>query len=739
MKFDTPATDNPIDRLRVVGKPTDRIDGPLKTTGTAPYAYERHDVARDQAYGYVLGCGIAKGRITAMDTSAAKAAPGVLAIVTTLDMPRLEKGPMNTASLFGGPEIQHYHQAIAVVVAGTFEQARDAAAMIRVDYARQPGRFDLAAEAPDAPPVAGDSGEGSGAPPEERVGDFERAFAAAPVKLDETYTTPDESHAAMEPHASIAAWEGEKLTLWTSNQMIAWGKRDVAKTLGIPAENVRLVSPYVGGGFGGKLFLRADAVLAALGAKAAGRPVKLALARPLVANNTTHRPATIQRVRIGAGRDGKITAIAHESISGDLPEGQPETAVSQTKLLYAGANRLTAMRLAVLDLPEGNAMRAPGEAPGLMALEAAMDEMAEKLGMDPVEFRVLNDTQVDPEHPDRPFSQRQLVQCLRTGAERFGWNRRSATPGRRREGRWLVGMGVAAGFRNNLLTKSGARVRLDHQGVVTVETDMTDIGTGSYTIIAQTAAEMMGVPLERVAVRLGDSDFPASAGSGGQWGANNSTAGVFAACAKLREAVARRLGFNSAEAEFVDGEVRSGNRSVPLGQAAGADGLVAEDQIEYGDIAKRYQQSTFAGHFVEAAVDAATGETRVRRMLAICAAGRILNPKSARSQVIGAMAMGVGAALMEELAVDKRHGFFVNHDLAGYEVPVHADIPHQEVIFLDEVDPISSPMKAKGVGELGLCGVGAAVANAVYNAVGVRVRDYPITLDKLLDRLPEVG
>ena len=296
---------------------------------------------------------------------------------------------------------------------------------------------------------------------------------------------------------------------------------------------------------------------------------------------------------------------------------------------------------------------------------------------------------------------------------------------------------MAAGFRNNLLTKSGARVRLDGQGVVTVETDMTDIGTGSYTIIAQTAAEMMGVPLEKVIVRLGDSDFPVSAGSGGQWGANNATAGVYAACTKLREAVAQRLGFNSAEAEFVDGEVRSGNRSVPLGQAAGAEGLAAEDAIEYGDLAKRYQQSTFAGHFVEVGVDAYTGEMRIRRMLAVCAAGRILNPKSARSQVIGAMTMGVGAALMEKLAVDKRLGFFVNHDLAGYEVPVHADIPRQEVVFLDEADPVSSPMKAKGVGELGLCGVGAAVANAVYNATGVRVRDYPITLDKLIERLPQ--
>lgn len=375
----------------------------------------------------------------------------------------------------------------------------------------------------------------------------------------------------------------------------------------------------------------------------------------------------------------------------------------------------------------------------MMALEIAMDEMAEKLGLDPIEFRVINDTQVDPEKPERPFSQRRLIECLRTGAGRFGWDKRNPKPATMREGRWLIGMGVAAALRNNLLTKSAARVRLDNRGIVTVETDMTDIGTGTYTIIGQTAAEMMGVPLDKVVVRLGDSTFPVSCGSGGQWGANNSTAGVYAACVKLREAVAQKLGLNSADAAFADGQVRSGNRSAPLAKAADEGEIVAEDGIEYGDLDKKYQQSTFGAHFVEVGVDAATGETRIRRMLAVCAAGRILNPKSARSQVIGAMTMGAGAALMEELAVDKRRGFFVNHDLATYEVPVHADIPHQEVIFLDETDPISSPMKAKGVGELGICGVGAAVANAIYNATGVRVRDYPITLDKLLDRLPEVS
>jgi xanthine dehydrogenase YagR molybdenum-binding subunit len=400
-----------------------------------------------------------------------------------------------------------------------------------------------------------------------------------------------------------------------------------------------------------------------------------------------------------------------------------------------------------------------------MALEIAMDEMAERLRLDPIEFRIRNDTQVDPEkvdpekperlssqdpeatvgrstegqNPSRPFSQRQLVECFRIGAERFGWNKRHAQPAQIRDGRWLIGMGVAAAFRNNIVTKSGARVRLDPNGVVTVETDMTDIGTGSYTIIGQTAAEMMGVPLEKVVVRLGDSAFPVSAGSGGQWGANSSTAGVYAACVKLREQVAQKLGFDAGDAVFSDGQVRSGDRSASLASAAGDAGLVAEDHIEFGDLDKKYQQSTFGAHFVEVGVDAASGETRVRRMLAVCAAGRILNPKSARSQVIGAMTMGVGAALMEDLVVDKRAGFFVNHDLAGYEVPVHADIPHQDMIFLDETDPISSPMKAKGVAELGICGVGAAVANAIYNATGVRVRDYPITLDKLLDRLPAVG
>jgi xanthine dehydrogenase YagR molybdenum-binding subunit len=735
MKFDAPATNNPIDQLKVVGKPLDRVDGPLKVMGTAAYAHDRHDAIPNQAYGYVLGSAIAKGKIKSMNVSAAKAAAGVLGIVTAESAGKLGKGDYNTAKLLGGPEVDHYHQAIAIVVAETFEQARAAAQLIQVEYTKADGSYDLhAAMATAIRPEKIFGGEADSS-----AGDFDKGFAAAPIKFDATYETPDQAHAMMEPHATIAAWRGDTLTLWTSNQMIDWSTGDIAKTLGIPKEKVRLSSPFIGGGFGGKLWIRADALMAALGARATGRPVKVALARPFMFNNTVHRPATVQRIRIGATQQGKITAIGHESWSGDLPGGGPEVAVMQTRLLYAGENRMTAMRLAVLDLPEANAMRAPGEAPGMMALEIAMDEMAEKLGIDPVEFRIMNDTQVDPENPSRPFSMRTFTECFKTGADKFGWNNRSAKPATRREGRWLLGMGVAAAFRNNLLMKSAARIRLDNQGTITVETDMTDIGTGSYTIIAQTAAEMMGVTLDKVAVRLGDSTLPVSAGSGGQWGGACSTAGVYAACVKLREEVARALGLNHADATFVDGEVRAGNRRIPLAQAAAKKELVGEDQIEYSDVDKKYQQSTFGSHFVEVGVDAATGEVRIRRMLAVCSAGRILNPKTARSQVIGAMTMGVGAALMEELAVDKRIGFFVNHDLASYEVPVHADIPHQEVIFLDEVDPLATPMKAKGVGELGICGVAAAVANAIYNATGVRVRNYPITLDKYIKGLPEVA
>ncbi len=357
MKFEKPAGENPIDQLKVVGQPHDRIDGPLKVSGRAHYAYEWHDVLPNVAYGYIVSAGIAKGKISEINCDAAGNAPGVLSIITADNAGPLGKGERNAATLLGGPQIEHYHQAVALVVAETFEQARAAAGLVDITYQRESGAYDLAAEKPavnSAPESA----------PDKNSGDFDAAWASAEVKLDATYTTPDQSHMAMEPHASMAVWEGDKVTVWTSNQMVAWCRTDLAATLKLPEENVRIISPYIGGGFGGKLFLRSDALLAALAARALQRPVKVMLPRPMIPNNTTHRPATIQHIRIGTDRLGKITAIAHDSWSGNLPGGTPETAVNQTELLYAGANRHTGLRLATLDLTRGNAMRAPGEAPG---------------------------------------------------------------------------------------------------------------------------------------------------------------------------------------------------------------------------------------------------------------------------------------------------------------------------------------------------------------------------------------
>ena len=728
MQFDQPAGSNPIDQGKVVGQPLPRIDGALKTTGTAPYAYEQHAAVAEPAYGYIVGAPIAKGRIHTLDIKAARAAPGVLAVVTAQNAGPLGVGEFYVARALAGPAIEHYHQAVAIVVAASFEQARAAAGLVRVNCVATDGAYELAA--------VRDQSTVPNTAPDIRRGDFDTAFAAAPVQVDATYTTPDQSHVMMEPHATLARWQGDQLTLWTSVQIIKWGRRDLAKIFNLPAAKIRLVSPYIGGGFGGKASALSDAVLAALAARAVNRPVKVALPRPLLFNNTTHRPATVQRVRLGAAADGTLAAIGHDSWSGNLPGGMAERATLPTASLYAGAHRLLRTRLAVLDLPEGNAMRAPGEAPGMMAFEVAMDELAEQLGLDPVELRVRNDTQHDPAKPERKFSTRPFIACLRTGAARFGWQRRQPKPASLRDGDWLIGMGVAAAIRGDNAKPSGARVRLEPDGMVTVETDMTDIGTGSYTILGQTAAEMLGVSLDRVVVKLGDSRFPEACGSLGQSGANSATSGVYAACVKLREAIARRHGFDPAATVFVDGEVLSGLRRMTLAQAALAGELVGEDTIEFGPARENVAHQTFGAHFCEVAVNAYTGEVRVRRMLAVCATGRILNPLTARSQVIGAMTMGLGAALMEELVIDHRAGYFVNHDMASYEVPVHADVPNQEVIFIDEVDPSTSPMKSKGVGELGISGVAAAVANAVYNATGVRVRDYPVTLDKLIGKMP---
>ncbi len=730
MNFDKPAGINPLDRQKVLTRPHTRIDGPLKVSGRATYAYEYRE-KEPATYGYVLSAGVAKGTIESIDTGRAEAAPGVLLVLTHENMP--DQGESETpvpqqkdaSPQLSGPEVSFYHQAVAFVVAESFEQARAAANMIEVKYRTEKGQYVLADVLGSAKPDE-DSEDSV-------VGEFEQAFKDAPVTIDATFTTPDQSQSPMEPQATLASWNGDRLTVHTSHQVVHWVQAGLAKTLKVPQKNVRVVSAYVGGGFGSKLLFFADVVLASAAARLLGRPVKVALTRPQYYNSTSHRPATVQRVRLGATRDGLIQAIGHDTWSGNLPGGEGEPAADQTKLLYAGEHRLIRTRKAELDLPPGASMRAPGEAVGLLALEGAMDELAEALDIDPVKLRILNDVQHDPaKGPERPFSSRRLVDTLYVGADRFGWDKRQSKPGQVREGEWLIGMGMASAFRANLVQPSGAKVTLQPGGRLMVETQMTDIGTGSYTILGQVAAEMLGLPLEQVTVRLGDSDYPQASGSGGSFGANSSASGVYAACVKLRADILKKLNFASGSSTFEDGEVRCEANHVPLAEVAGKDGMSAEDKMTWGDLTEQYAQASFGAHFAEVAVNSVTGETRVRRMLSVAAIGRVLNPVTARSQCLGGITMGIGSALMEHLEVDPRYGLFINHDLAEYQVPVHADIPDLDVVFLEDLDDKSSPVKAKGTGELGICGVGAAVANAVYNASGVRIRDFPLTLDKVL-------
>jgi xanthine dehydrogenase YagR molybdenum-binding subunit len=730
MEMNSPVGPNALDAQGVVGKPLDRVDGRLKVTGGARYAYEMQQ--ENVLYGFVVEASIGKGTIRSIDTQAAEKAPGVVLVLTHLNAPEQGNGNHREAHpVLTGPEVTHYGQPVAFVVAESFEQARAAAYLVNVKYDLESGKYALGSNLNSARVPH----QKDGAPADSKVGDFAGAFAAAPVQIDVNYTTPLQSHAMMEPHATLAMWEGDKLILHTSNQMLSQGRLAVATTLTIPPETVRLISPFIGGGFGGKLWVNADAILAAIAARQLKRPVKTALTRQQIFHVTTHRSDTIQRIRLATDRDGKILAIGHDVFSGNLPSEQTyEAAALQTRTLYAGPNRLTRHRLAPLDIPVASSMRAPGESVGLLALECAMDELAEKLSIDPVELRMRNEPSEDPEK-NIPFSSRHLIACMQEGAKRFGWDKRNGTPGQVRDGRWLVGMGMAAATRGNPLRLSKANVRLDPDGTAIVRMAMTDIGTGTYTILAQIAAEMLGLPVERVRVELGDTNFPEAAGSGGSYGAGSSGSALFEACQALREKLAQLAHMDPQTARFNNGHIESGEHSIRLTDLIGS-GLEADGEIRPGRNNKDFSQQSYGAHFAEVGVDMDTGEVRLRRMLGVFTAGRVLNAKTARSQAIGGMVFGVGAALEEGMTLDPRFGYFVNRDLAEYLVPVHADIPAIDAIFLAELDNESNPLKSKGIGELGICGAGASIANAVYNACGVRIRDYPITLDKVIAKMP---
>jgi xanthine dehydrogenase YagR molybdenum-binding subunit len=734
MKMDQPSAPNAIDENRHghIGKAMDRVDGFLKVTGRAAYGYElRMDGV---AYGWIVESSIASGRIAEIDTREAEAAEGVLLVMTHRNAPPQSPFSMEISQRFERPRpylvddrVGGYGEPAALVVAETLEQARHGAALVRIRYEGRAGEFDLRANFHNAEKPGDSQGQ-----PDSDVGDFEPAFAEAPVQVDVEYTTPYHIHSQIEPHAAVAWWEGDRVHIHCSTQMVEHARQRVANTLQVPPEKVHLMSPFIGGGFGGKLPVYADVILSAHASKALQRPVKIALTRQQMFHVTTHRAETLQRIRLGAKDDGTLVAIGHEAWSQcSRHDDFYEPAANQTKSLYAGANRMTRHRLIRLDLPDADSCRAPGEAVGMLALECAMDELAHRLGIDPIELRIRNEPAQDPQK-QVPYSTRQLVACLREGARRFGWDRRNPVPGQVREGRWLVGMGMCAITRSNHLMKAQCKVAFDAEGVLTVRMAMTDIGTGTYTILTQIAAEMFGLEPGKVRVMLGDSDFPKTSGSGGSFGAASSGSALYVACEALRSKLAQSAGIDPAQALFGEGKVTGSGKSAHYGVLAGETGISAEGRIEPGDMDEKFSQQSYGAEFAEVAVDSESGEVRLRRMLGVFAAGRILNEKTARSQAIGGMIWGVGSALHEEAVVDPRYGYFVNHDIAEYHVPVHADIPAVVAVFLPEVDDKANPLKIKGIGELGISGAGAAVANAIFNATGVRVRDYPLRLDRIL-------
>ena len=741
MEMNQPAGHNPLDdnRQGMMGRPMDRVDGRLKVTGRAPYAYEVQEGARP-GYGFIVESTVAKGQVTALDTSLAERAPGVLLVMTHRNAPtQAPFGPLDAQDRYARAKpylndarVEYYGEPVAFVVAETFEQARAAAQSVRVSYAAEQGEYELRPQLAQAETPESDGSR----EPDTAVGDFAAAFAAAPVKLDLIYTTPFHIHAQMEPHASLAWWEGDRVVIHCSSQLLESAQKCVAATLQIPNEKVRIVSRYIGGGFGGKLPIYADVMLSAMAARQLGRPVKTSLTRQQMFHETSHRSNTVQRIRLGAGPDGVLTSIGHEGWSHSARfDNYYEAAALCTRTLYAGSNRLTRHRSVKLDLPLSDSCRAPGEAVGMLVLECAMDELAHQLHMDPVELRLRNEPQQDPEK-NIPYSTRQLVACLQEGAKRFDWNRRNPIPGQVREGRWLIGMGMCSVTRSNFLRPSKCHVRLTSDGMLTARMSMTDIGTGSYTVFTQIAAEMLGLPADKVSMQLGDSDFPETAGSGGSFGAASAGSALYDACDKLRAALAQLAGMDPARSIFASGQVTAGGKSVALAGLAGGAGVQADGEIQPGEMAKAFSQQAYGAQFAEVAVDTESGEVRLRRMLGVFAAGRILNMKTALSQITGGMIWGVGSALHEDAVIDPRFGYFVNHDLAEYHVPVHADIPAIEAVFLPEVDDKANPLKIKGVGELGISGAGAAVANAIFNATGVRIRDYPLTLDKIMAGLP---
>ncbi|MFI6444214.1 xanthine dehydrogenase family protein molybdopterin-binding subunit [Kitasatospora sp. NPDC050543] len=678
-----------------------RLEGREKVTGAARYADDHRPPGCVHAR--PVPATVARGEVTAIDVGPALADPRVLAVVTHQDAPRLAPADDPTLAVLQSARVAHRGQYVALVVAETPEAAERAAARVRVTYAEEPHDVVLTDDHPGiyAPELAN-----GGHPADRERGDFDAAHAAAEVRIDATYRTGPLHNHPMEPHAATASWEGDRLTVYDSSQGSSLVQETLAQLFGLDRRRVLVVSEHVGGGFGCKGTPRPHVVLAAMAARRVGRPVRLALPRGQLAAVVGHRAPTVQRIRLAAGHDGVLRGQAHEILtrSSTLREFVEQAAVPSRVMYGSPAGRST-HRVVRQDVPTPSWMRAPGECPGMFALESAMDELAVACELDPVELRLRNEPAAEPD-TGRPFSSRHLADCLREGARRFGWAGRDPRPRARREGRLLLGTGVAASTYPVLFSPAAAEVKAEPDGWYRVRVNATDIGTGARTVLAVIAAEVLDVPVERIRMEIGSSDLPRASVAGGSSGTSSWGWAVHAAATDLR---------------------RTAGADRP---AAGAVGRA--DTRELVTAGSEYARHAFGAQFAEVQVDVDTGEVRVRRLLGVFAAGRILSPLTARSQLVGGMIMGASMALLEESTMDPEFGDHAERDLASYHVAVHADVRDVQAEWIEEVDSQVSPMGSKGIGEIGIVGTAAAVANAVHHATGVRVRELPITSRRLL-------
>jgi xanthine dehydrogenase YagR molybdenum-binding subunit len=719
-----------------------RLDAPLKVTGRAKYGVDNNFPG--MVYGYVVLSTIANGEIEAIDGTAAKSAPGVIGVYSPFDP--LVLGKASTPLLgetwvpLQSKEVTYYGQPIGFVVAETFEQARDAASLVQVTYQQRPARTSLAdglAEAEDAPASRGEDPALSILA--EDVESIEDAFAASPVVVDQTYTTATQNHTAMEPHSAVAVWESGVMTIYSGNQGAYFQAMELAGALGLEQDAVHAVNPFVGGAFGGKGRTSTPAFLAAAAARALGRPVKASLTREQVFTATAGRAATVQRIALGAHRDGRLVALRHDSwCSTDMARSFVEpTSHGTSREWYATENLAISQKMVPLNIPPTTFMRAPGEAPGSFALESAMDELAVALDLDPIELRLRNNS-IAPPGKDLQWSSKHLDECFRIGADRFGWASRAKHG--HTDGDWLVGMGMATAMFPALRFPATVEVTLRADETAEVATAGADPGTGLLTVLSLVGAESLDIPGERITPKLGDSALPPGGMSGGSTATASAGTAIMIAAAKviddlLAAASAPGAPFEGEEPTYADGRVHGNRGTMTFGEvlrALGRESLAAKGSSAPGEELTKHSFSSFGAQFAEVRVHRLTREARVSRMLGVFDAGRIINDQAARSQIKGGMIWGVSAALHEGLEIEA-NGRLANGDLAGYLIPVNADIPDVEVHFVEYPDTLHNAVGARGLGEISTVGMAAAVANAIHNATGIRVRDIPITIESLLD------